>query len=413
MIPLADRMNDIAPSATMAIAQKTRELTASGADVIGLGLGEPDFPTPDHVKKAACEAIAAGKTKYTPVDGTPELKAAIIAKFKIDNGLDFAPSQITVGNGAKQVIFNAMATTLNEGDEVIIPSPYWVSYPDMVRINGGVLVMPACTVEDGFKLQADALEAAITKKTKWLILNSPTNPTGATYSKAELLDLADVLKGHPQVTILSDDLYEHMIYDGVTFCTMAQIAPELRERTLTVNGVSKAWAMTGWRIGFAGGPEALIRAMTKYQGQSTSNPCSISQAATVAALTGSYDFMEDRLAIYKERRDLAVSLLNEAPGITCALPEGAFYAFPSIKGMIGAHTPDGQTITGSADFVRYLLETHGVAALPGEAFGDSSCFRISTATATDLLEKACQRIIRAAAALDVKDQLAYKQRVQC
>ncbi len=396
---LAARLDRIKPSPTIAVSTRAAELRAEGRDVIGLGAGEPDFDTPDNIKEAACRAIAEGQTKYTPVDGTPALKEAIAAKFKRENGLDYAPQQITVGSGGKHVIFNALLATLDPGDEVIVPAPYWVSYPDMVLLAGGAPVFVACPAENGFKLRPEDLERAITKRTKWLILNSPGNPSGAAYTRDDLAALAEVLMRHPHVWVLSDDMYEHLVYDGFVFHTIAQVEPGLYERTLTMNGVSKAYAMTGWRIGYAGGPRDLIKAMAKIQSQSTSCPSAISQAAAVEALTGPQDFIAERAAVFRERRDLVVGMLNQAPGIACPRPEGAFYVYPSCAGVIGKTTPDGATIETSADFSAYLLDSEGVAVVHGEAFGLDPHFRISYATSTEALTEACARIQRACAAL--------------
>jgi aspartate aminotransferase len=391
---LVSRLDRIQPSPTIGVTQKARELKAAGKDVIGLGAGEPDFDTPEHVKAAAIEAIRKGETKYTDVDGTPELKRAICAKFKRENGLDYKPEQISVGVGGKQILFNAFMCTVDKGDEVIVPAPYWVTYPDIVKLCEGTPVFVTCGENAQYKLSPEALEAAITPKTKWLVLNSPSNPTGAVYSRAELKALADVLLRHPQVHVMTDDMYEHLIYDGETFATIAEVEPRLYDRTLTVNGVSKAYAMTGWRIGYAGGPVPLIKAMAKLQSQSTSNPTSISQAASVAALSGSLDFITERNAEFKKRRDICVDLLNKAPGLTCAKPGGAFYVYPSCAGTIGKKTPEGKLIKTDSDFVTYLLESVGVAVVQGEAFGLSPAFRISYATRTDLVEEACRRIQR-------------------
>ena len=396
---LAKRLSRIKPSPTIAVTQKARELKAAGRDVISLGAGEPDFDTPDHIKQAATDAIARGETKYTAVDGIPELKQAISDKFKRDNGLDYAPNQITVGTGGKQILYNALMATVDDGDEVIIPAPYWVSYPDMVLLAGGEPVFVTCPQNNGFKLRPEDLEAAITPKTKWLILNSPSNPTGAAYTAEDMKALTDVLKRHPHVWVMTDDMYEKLVYDGFTFCTPAEVEPEIYDRTLTINGVSKAYAMTGWRIGFAGGPEALIKAMAKVQSQSTSNPSSISQWAAVEALSGSHHFIPTNNEVFKARRDLVVSKLNQCPGLHCPTPEGAFYVYPSCAGTIGKKTPDGKTIETDEDFVTYLLESEGVAAVHGAAFGQSPHFRISYATSTELLEEACNRIKRACEAL--------------
>ncbi len=396
---IAQRLARIKPSPTIAVTEKARELQAAGRDVIGLGAGEPDFDTPDNIKEAAYRAIREGQTKYTAVDGTPELKAAIRAKFKRENDLDYALDQITVSNGGKQVLYNAFMATLNPGDEVIVPAPYWVSYPDMAVLAEGTPVFVECPQADGFKLRPEGLERAITARTKWLVLNSPSNPTGAAYTADELKALAAVLRRHPQVLIMVDDMYEHLAYDGFAFTTMAQVAPDLYERTLTVNGVSKSYAMTGWRIGYAGGPKALIKAMGAMQSQTTSNPSSVSQAAAVEALNGPQDFIGERALVFKERRDLVVSMLNQASGITCHRPEGAFYVYPSCAGTMGKTTPGGQVLKTDDDFVTYLLESEGVAVVQGSAFGLSPFFRISYATSTALLEDACARIQRACAAL--------------
>jgi len=395
MSVLADRLSAIKPSPTIAVSTLARELKAAGRDVIGLGAGEPDFDTPDHIKEAAIEAIKAGDTKYTTVDGTAELKAAVVEKFKRENGLDYKPEEVTVGVGGKQVIYNALMATLNPGDEVIIPAPYWVSYPDMTLLAGGTPVFVTCPENNGFKLRAEDLEAAITDRTKWLMINSPNNPTGAAMSRDELRMIADVLLRHPHVWVITDDIYEHLVYDGFEFNTIAAIEPELKSRCLTMNGVAKAYAMTGWRIGYAGGPTELIKAMAKVQSQSTSNPCSISQAASVVALNGRQDFIPERAAAFKSRRDMVAAMLNTAPGMRCHTPEGAFYVYPSCAGVIGKKTPDGVTLNNSEDFSRYLLESEGVAAVHGTAFGLDPHLRISYATSTELLEDACGRIIRA------------------
>ncbi|WP_421708420.1 aspartate transaminase [Algihabitans sp.] len=396
---LAERLSRIKPSPTIAVTTKARELKAAGRDVIGLGAGEPDFDTPENVKRAAVAAIDRGDTKYTAVDGTPELKQAIVDKFKRDNDLSYAPEQITVGTGGKQVLYNALMATLDPGDEVIIPAPFWVSYPDMVLLAEGEPVVVPCSQNAGFKLQADDLEQAITKKTKWLILNSPSNPTGAAYTADELKALAEVLLRHPQVYVMTDDMYEKLTYDSFEFATLAQVEPKLLDRTLTVNGVSKAYAMTGWRIGFAGGPVNLIKAMAKIQSQSTSNPSSVSQAAAVEALNGTQDFIPDNNAVFRQRRDLVVDALNTCPGLSCSRPEGAFYVYPSCAGAIGKTTPEGKKIESDEDFVTYLLEGEGIAVVQGAAFGLSPYFRISYATSTEALEEACKRIKRACEAL--------------
>ncbi|MGF1619186.1 MAG: pyridoxal phosphate-dependent aminotransferase [Rhodomicrobiaceae bacterium] len=396
---LADALGRVQPSQTIAVTTKARDLKAAGHDVIGLGAGEPDFDTPDNIKEAAIQAIRDGKTKYTNVDGIAELKEAICRKFERENGLSYKPGQIIVAPGGKKVIFNAMMATLNPGDEVVIPAPYWVSYPDIVQLVGGTPVIATTTLEDNFKLRPEALEAAITPKTKWLIFNHPSNPTGSAYSRDELKALTDVLMRHPDVWVLTDDMYEHLVYDDYEFVSPAQVEPGLYERTLTMNGVSKAYAMTGWRIGYAGGPEALIKAMTKLQSQTTSNPASISQWASVEALNGPQDFLKERAKVFKERRDLVVSMLNQATGIECPTPEGAFYVYPSCKGCIGKTTPKGKTIENDEDFVTALLEETGVAVVHGSAFGLSPFFRISYATSTEALEEACQRIQRFCAEL--------------
>ncbi len=396
---VANRLSRIKPSPTIAVTNKAKELKAAGRDVIGLGAGEPDFDTPDFVKEATYKAIEAGETKYTAVDGTPALKDAIIAKFKRDNGLDYARDQITVGTGGKQVLYNALMASVNPGDEVIIPAPYWVSYPDMVLLAEGTPVTVECSADNNFKLTASDLEAAITPKTKWLIFNSPSNPTGGAYTHDELKEITDVLLKHPHVYIMTDDMYEHLVYDGFEFCTPAQVEPKLYDRTLTCNGVSKSYAMTGWRIGYAGGPKELIRAISKIQSQSTSNPSSVSQAAALAALEGDQSFLAERNEVFKERRNMVVDLLNEAEGLECLKPEGAFYVYPSCAGLIGKKTPDGKAIESDEDFVTYLLESEGVACVQGAAFGLSPYFRISYATSTENLTEACARIKRACAAL--------------
>ncbi len=396
---LAESLARIKPSPTIAVTQQARELKAQGRDVVSLGAGEPDFDTPDNIKAAAVAALERGETKYTAVDGTPVLKAAIRDKFKRENGLDYAPEQISVGTGGKQVLYNALMATLNAGDEVIIPAPYWVSYPDIVRLGGGEPVILPTDPERGFRLTPEALEAAITPRTKWVILNSPGNPSGAAYRRDELEALAEVLLRHPQVWTLSDDIYEHIVYDGFRFTTLAQVAPELYQRTLTLNGVSKAYAMTGWRIGYGGAPVALVKAMAKLQSQSTSNPSSVSQAAAVEALNGPQDFIAERAAIFESRRDLVVSMLNQAPGLSCPKPEGAFYVYPSCAGVIGKRTPEGKVIDSDLDFVSALLEVEGVAVVHGAAFGLEPHFRVSYAASTADLEAACRRIQRFCAAL--------------
>jgi aspartate aminotransferase len=384
----------VQPSATIAVSAKARALKAAGRDIISLGAGEPDFDTPDNVKAAAIAAIQRGETKYTDADGMPELKAAICAKFARENSLAYTPAQIHVAPGGKPVIFNALVATLNSGDEVIVPAPYWVSYPDMVLLAGGEPVAVTGLEADGFKLRPDVLEAAITPRTKWLILNSPSNPTGAAYTRAELEALAEVLRRHPQVWVLTDDMYEHLVYGDFEYTTIAQIAPDLYDRTLTVNGVSKAYAMTGWRIGYAGGPKPLIDLMRKVASQTTSNPSSISQWAAVEALNGPQDFIAERGAAFEKRRDLVVSMLNQASGIRCPNPEGAFYVYPSIEGLIGKTAPDGTLLDTDEAFASALLEAEGVAVVHGEAFGMSPYFRISYATSEAVLEDACARIQR-------------------
>ena len=396
---LADSLARIKPSATIAVTDKARELKAAGRDVIGLGAGEPDFDTPDNIKEAAIRAIREGKTKYTAIDGIPELKAAISAKFKRENGLDYAPEQIIASTGGKQVLFNAFLATLDPGDEVIIPAPYWVSYPDMVLLAEGTPVFVPCPQNNGFKLVPEELEKAITPRTKWILLNSPSNPSGAAYTKSELKAVTDVLLRHPHVWVMTDDMYEHLVYDEFEFWSAAQLEPRLYPRTLTVNGVSKAYCMTGWRIGYGGGPAALVKAMTDIQGHSTSNPSSISQAASVEALNGPQDFIPKNNAVFKERRDLVVALLNEAEGIRCPMPEGAFYVYPSCAGAIGKTTPEGKRLATDEDFVTYLLEAAGVAVVQGSAFGLAPHFRVSYATSTAALREACKRIQRACAAL--------------
>jgi aspartate aminotransferase len=391
---LADSLARIKPSATIAVTNKARELKAAGRDVIGLGAGEPDFDTPENIKQAAIQAIRDGKTKYTAVDGIPELKAAIAAKFLRENNLSYAPNQITVGTGGKQVLYNALMATLNPGDEVIIPAPYWVSYPEMVALGGGTPVEIVGPQDQGFKINATALEAAITPKTKWLLLNSPSNPTGAGYTFAELRALADVLLKYPHVWIMTDDMYEHLVFDDFKFVTIAEVEPKLYDRTLTVNGVSKAYAMTGWRIGYAGGPAELIKAMGTIQSQSTSNPSSVSQWAAVEALNGTQDYIPKNAELFKKRRDLVVSMLNQANGIVCPNPEGAFYVFPSCAGTLGKTTAGGRLLETDVDFVTALLEEEGVAVVQGSAFGLAPYFRISYATSTEALEEACTRIQR-------------------
>ncbi|MEM7505361.1 MAG: pyridoxal phosphate-dependent aminotransferase [Pseudomonadota bacterium] len=391
---LADSLARVKPSPTIAVSNKARELKAAGKDVIGLGAGEPDFDTPDNIKAAAKRAIDEGKTKYTAPDGIPELKEAIAAKFKRENNLDYAPSQVSVGTGGKQVLYNALIATLNPGDEVLIPAPYWVSYPDMVLLGGGEPVVIETSIDTNFKMTPEALEAAITPKTKWLIFNSPSNPSGAGYGWDEMKALTDVLVRHPHVWIMTDDMYEHLVFDDFKFCTPAEVEPRLMDRTLTVNGVSKAYAMTGWRIGYAAGPQELINAMRKVQSQSTSNPSSISQYAAVEALNGTQDYIPENAKLFQRRRDLVVSMLNQCNGIECPMPEGAFYVYPSIAGCIGKTAPSGNVIETDEDFVTELLEAEGVAVVHGAAFGTSPNFRASYATSDEALQEACTRIQR-------------------
>ena len=389
---LSTTLDRVKPSPTIAVNNLATELKAQGHDVIDLGAGEPDFDTPQHIKDAAVAAIASGRTKYTAVDGIPELKKAICAKLQRDNDLEYSSSQVSIGTGGKQVLYNALMATLNEGDEVVIPAPFWVSYPDMVLLAGGTPVVVPCGIETSFKMTPAQLEAAITPKTKWLIFNSPSNPTGAGYSRDELKGLTDVLMRHPHVWVLTDDMYEHLAYDDFQFCTPAQVEPGLNSRTLTVNGVSKAYAMTGWRIGYAAGPEPLIAAMRKIQSQSTSNPCSISQWAAVEALQGPHDFIQSNNDVFVRRRDLVVSMLNEIDGMTCPVPEGAFYVYPSISGLIGKTTAQGVLIENDEIFSKALLEDVGVAVVFGAAFGVSPNFRVSYATSDETLNDACTRI---------------------
>ena len=396
---LAKRLAAVKPSPTIAATTKAAELKAQGLDVIGLGAGEPDFDTPDHIKAAGKAAIDRGETKYTPTNGTPALRKAIVDKFKRENGLDYKADQVTIGVGGKQVIFNAVLATVQDGDEVVIPTPYWVSYSDIVLMFGGTPIFVPCGENANFKISPEALEAAITPKTKWLIMNSPNNPTGAAYTQKELRALADVLLKHPHVWIMTDDMYEHLTYDGFKFTTMGQIEPKLMDRTLTINGVSKAYAMTGWRLGYACGPIELIKAMNMVQSQSASHPSSITQAATVTALNEPLDFLKPRNDMYKSRRDMVVKMLNEAKGITCQTPEGAFYVYPSCAGCIGKTTPKGRKIATDTDFVEALLEEALVAAVQGKAFGLSPYFRISYATSTEVLKKACERIQQFCASL--------------
>ena len=391
---LAESLARVKPSATMAVTDMARQLRAAGRDVIGLGAGEPDFDTPENIKQAAIDAIARGETKYTAVTGIDELKQAICDKFKRDNNLDYEPAQVFVAPGGKPVIYDVMMATLNPCDEVIIPAPYWVSYPDIVNLAGGTPVAVETRAEDGFKLQPQDLEAAITPKTKWFIFNSPSNPSGAAYSADELKKLTDVLVKHPHVWILTDDMYEHLVYDNFVFATPAEVEPQLYDRTLTMNGVSKAYCMTGWRIGYCAGPHELIKAMTKIQSQSTSNPTSISQWAALEALTGPQEFIAEHNTHFKRRRDLVVKMLNEADGIECITPEGAFYVYPSCAGCIGKTAPNGTAIDGDEAFAKALLEAEGVAVVHGEAFGLSPFFRISYATSDENLVEACTRIQR-------------------
>ncbi len=396
---LADRLDRIKPSPTIAISAKARALKAEGRDIIALSAGEPDFDTPDHIKQAANEAMARGDTKYTDPDGTPALKQAVCRKFKRDNNLDYEPSQVTIGTGGKQVLYNALMATLNPGDEVIIPAPYWVSYPDMVLLAEGEPVVVETTKANRFILQPADLAAAITPKTKWIILNSPSNPSGAGYTREDMKAITDVLVEHPHVWVMTDDMYEHLVYDDFQFCTPAEVEPKLYDRTLTVNGMSKAYCMTGWRIGYAAGPASLIGAIRKIQSQSTSNPSSISQAASVAALDGQNDFIAENNKAFKERRDLVCGMLNQATGLDCPTPEGAFYVYPSCSGTIGKKTPEGKVIENDEDFATYLLESEGVAVVHGAAFGLSPHFRVSYADSNDTLEEACRRIQRACNAL--------------
>ncbi|MBC58648.1 MAG: aspartate aminotransferase [Confluentimicrobium sp.] len=389
---LSATLDRVKPSPTIAVSNMARELKAAGKDVIGLGAGEPDFDTPDNIKQAAKAAIDAGKTKYTAVDGIPELKEAICAKLKRDNGLEYTPAQVSVGTGGKQILYNALVATMNPGDEVIIPAPYWVSYPDMVLLAGGEPVIAEASIQTGFKLTADQLEAAITPKTKWFIFNSPSNPTGAGYTRAELKELTDVLMRHPHVWVMTDDMYEHLTYGDFEFCTPAQVEPGLYDRTLTCNGVSKAYAMTGWRIGYAAGPEKLIAAMRKIQSQSPSNPCSISQWAAVEALNGPQDFIAENNKVFQRRRDMVVEMLNAAEGISCPVPEGAFYVYPSVAGCIGKTSAGGVKIDNDETFAKALLEEKGVAVVFGAAFGLSPNFRVSYATSDEALKEACTRI---------------------
>ena len=396
---IADALSRVKPSATIAVTQKARDLRAQGRDIISLSVGEPDFDTPDNIKKAAIAAIERGETKYTPVLGIVPLREAIAKKFKRENGLDYKASQTIVGTGGKQILFNAFMSTCNPGDEVIIPAPYWVSYPEMVLLCGGTPVIVPTQMQHGFKLQAEALDRAITPRTKWVVLNSPSNPSGAAYTRTELQALTDVLLRHPHVWILTDDMYEHLVYGDFVFTTPAQIEPNLMDRTLTMNGVSKAYAMTGWRIGYAAGPDILIKAMDMVQGQQTSGACSIAQWAAVEALNGTQEFIPVRRKAFEARRDLVVSMLNQARHITCPLPEGAFYVYPSCAEAMGKATPDGKVLQTDEDFVGALLEAEGVAVVQGSAFGSGPNFRISYATSTAVLEDACQKIQRFTASL--------------
>ena len=396
---LASRLSRIGASATVTINTKSQELKAAGEDIIGLAVGEPDFDTPAHIQEAAMQAMREGKTRYAAPAGIPELRQAIADKFKRENGLDYAPDQIAVTAGGKQIIFNAFMATVDEGDEVIVPAPYWVTYPDLARLNGGDPVIVECGIDADFKMTADQLEAAITPKTKWLVLNSPSNPTGSAYGAAELKALSEVLLKHPQVWILTDDIYEHLLYDGAEFATIAAVEPALYDRTLTLNGMSKSFCMTGWRVGFAAGPRDLIKAMNMLQSQSITSTSTISQWAAVAALNGDQSHIARNNEAFRERRDLVVSMLNQATGLTCNKPIGAFYVYPSCAGVIGKKTPGGKVIENDEDFVIYMLETEGVAAVHGEAFGLSPFFRLSYALSKEALEDACQRIQRACAAL--------------
>ena len=392
MTILSENISRIKPSATMAVTNKARELKAAGVDIIGLGAGEPDFDTPDNIKKAAIEAINKGDTKYTAVDGTPDLKSAIIEKFKRENNLNFSPNQISVGTGGKQIIFNALLASVDPGDEVIIPAPYWVSYPDIVAFAGGKSIFVECDESSNFKITAEQLSQNINNKTKWVILNSPSNPTGSCYSEAELFEISKVIESNPQVNVMTDDIYEHLIYDEFIFKTISEVNQNIKDQTLVINGVSKAYAMTGWRIGYAAGEQKLIKAMGKLQSQSTSNPSSISQAAAVEALNGNQNFLKSRAEVFKKRRDFVVNSLNEIEGITCLKPEGAFYVFPNCKGLIGKKTKNGILLNNDEDIVTALLEDAGVAVVQGSAFGLHGYFRISYATSDELLQSACERI---------------------
>ena len=392
MTILSENISRIKPSATMAVTNKARELKAAGVDIIGLGAGEPDFDTPDNIKKAAIEAINKGDTKYTAVDGTPDLKSAIIEKFKRENNLNFSPNQISVGTGGKQIIFNALLASVDPGDEVIIPAPYWVSYPDIVAFAGGKSIFVECNESSNFKITAEQLSQNINNKTKWVILNSPSNPTGSCYSEAELFEISKVIESNPQVNVMTDDIYEHLIYDEFIFKTISEVNQNIKDQTLVINGVSKAYAMTGWRIGYAAGEQKLIKAMGKLQSQSTSNPSSISQAAAVEALNWNQNFLKSRAEVFKKRRDFVVNSLNEIEGITCLKPEGAFYVFPNCKGLIGKKTKNGILLNNDEDIVTALLEDAGVAVVQGSAFGLHGYFRISYATSDELLQSACERI---------------------
>lgn len=399
MLRIAARLNRIQPSPSSMAGQRARELRAQGRDIVALTAGEPDFDTPAHIKEAAQRAMAEGLTRYTDVGGTPALKEAVAHKFKTENGLAYAPGEIIVGTGAKQVIFNALMCTVETGDEVIVPAPYWVSYPDIVRLAGGTPVAAECPANQGFKLTPAALERAISPRTRWLVLNSPNNPSGAAYTHEELVGLGEVLARHPHVWVLTDDIYEHLLYDGKAFATLAQAVPQLKERTLTINGVSKAYAMTGWRVGFGAGPAELIKAMVKLQSQSTSGTCSISQAAAQSALTGPQDFVASSRQAFQQRRDVVVAALNRIPGIECHVPDGAFYVFASCEALFGARTPAGNTITSSNDWILHLLDAQNLAALQGSAYGVDTHFRISFAAGIDYLEEGCRRIAAARAQL--------------
>ena len=397
---LSDAIGRIQPSPTVAVTTRANEMRAEGRDVIGLGAGEPDFPVPEHAQEAAIQAVRDGKSKYTAPDGTPELKDAVRAKFERDNGLEYSRDEIVIGVGGKHVIFTALLATLNPGDEVIIPAPYWVSYPDIVQFAGAKPVIVSAGAEQGYKLTPEQLEAAITPRSKWLVFNSPSNPTGAAYTRAEIEALAEVVRRHPQLWVLADDIYEHIVYDGFEFSTIAQVAPDLKERVLTLNGASKAYSMTGWRIGYGGGPKQLMRAIAKLQSQSTTNPCAIAQEAARAALEGPQDFLPARAASFQDRRDLVLSMLGQVHGLSLVKPEGAFYVYPEISGIIGKTRPDGRKIESDEDFATYLLEAEGCAVVHGAAFGLSPAFRLSYAIDSAQLEEACTRIQRACAALE-------------